>query len=236
MKFLPILLAALAVSTIEAPGVETDGAEKPPVEKLDADRYRIGDVTLDKRTREIRFPALVNLREGILEYLIVHQNGKIHESLFRTETSPTNINLAFALLSYKPSKELYRLWKEPGVISSDFYKEDEKTRQQARIGIFAEYEKDGKTVRIPVHEWIRYEATAGPMPPTPWVYGGSEFYDGKYVPETSGDIAAIFITNSSMINYPGADNLNDEVWTCMTPRIPELDTKVTLVIAPYKEP
>ncbi len=117
MKFLPILLSLLALTALhgqeEAPVAEDGETRKPPVEKLDENRYRIGDVTIDKRTREIRFPALVNLREGILEYLIVHQNGKIHESLFRTETSPTNINLAFTLLSYKPSKELYRSWREP---------------------------------------------------------------------------------------------------------------------------
>jgi hypothetical protein len=78
-------------------------------------------------------------------------------------------------------------------------------------------------------------ATAKAMPPTFWVYGGSEFYDGKFVPETTGDISAIYVTNSSLINYPGDDNFNDEVWSSFTDRIPDLDTKVTLVIAPYKE-
>ena len=34
---------------------------KPPVEQIDETRYRIGKVTLDKKTREIRFPAKVNL-------------------------------------------------------------------------------------------------------------------------------------------------------------------------------
>ncbi len=207
----------------------------PKVEKLDENRYRIGDVTLDRSTREIRFPAVINMREGLLEYLIVHQNGKIHESLFRTDTSPTNINVAFALLSYKPSKELYRKWKEPGILSGEFYKEDEATRKAARINIDVEVTADGKTKRYPVSDWVRHDTTSKAMPPSFWIYGGSEFYDGKFVPETSGDIAAIFVSNSSLINYPGDDNFNDDVWSSYTDRIPELDTKVTLVFAPYKE-
>ena len=220
--------------TEETPAEEV-APESPKVEKLDGDNYRIGDVTLRKSTREIRFPAVVNLREGLLEYLIVHQNGKIHESLFRTETSPTNINIAFALLSYKASKELYREWKEPGVLSGNFHKEPEETRLASRIVIDVEIEKDGETKRYPVSDWVRHETTAKAMPPAFWVYGGSEFYDGKFVPETTGDIAAIFVTNSSLINYPGDDNFNDEVWSSFTDRIPELDTKVTLVFAPYVE-
>ncbi|MBG7607503.1 MAG: hypothetical protein IZT59_05695 [Verrucomicrobia bacterium] len=226
---------------IHAQGTEEEKPTKavapqvPKVEKLDESRYRVGDVTLDKSTREIRFPALVNLREGLLEYLIVHQNGKIHEALFRTEASPTNINVSFALLNYKPSKELYRLWKEPGVLSGDFHEEAEGTRLTARIVIDVEVEKGGKTIRYPVYDWIRHETTAKAMPPTFWIYGGSEFHDGKFVPETTGDVAAIFVTNSSLINYPGDDNFNDEVWSCFTDRIPELETKVSIIIAPYKE-
>ncbi len=67
-----------------------------------------------------------------------------------------------------------------------------------------------------------------------WVYGGSDFYKGNFVPEGSGQIAAIFITDTALINYPGTDNTNDEVWTVMTERVPDLETKVTLILAPHK--
>ncbi|MFD2257820.1 YdjY domain-containing protein [Luteolibacter algae] len=210
--------------------------ERPIIEQIDANQYRIGTVTFDKKSREIRFPAQLNMREGLLEYLLVHQNGKIHEALFRTETSPTNINLAFTLLRYKPSRELYRIPREPGVLSNDFYKEDEATRAAARIAIDVEYTIDGETKRFSVNEWISHGTTGRTMPLTHWVYGGSEFYEGQYVPETTGDLAAIFITNASIINYPGEDNGNDDVWTVFTRRVPPLETNVTLIVSPYKEP
>nr|MCU0751014.1 hypothetical protein [Akkermansiaceae bacterium] len=58
---------------------------KPTIEKLDENRFRIGDITFDQKTREVRFPCKVNMTDGLLEYLLVHQNGKVHESLFVTE-------------------------------------------------------------------------------------------------------------------------------------------------------
>lgn len=234
MKILAFLLTLTLISVGESE--DSSAPNKPSVERIDATRYRIGEVIIDKKTREIRFPAVINLREGLLEFLVVHTNGKIHESLFATDVSPSHLNVAFKLLRYEASKELYRIPKEPGLLSNDFHKEPEKISAASRIAIRAEYEKNGVTRSIPVHEWIRHETTARAMPPTPWIYGGGEFYQNQFAPEQTGDIVAIFITNSALINYSGKDNINDEVWTTLTERVPELGTKVTLVFAPYIEP
>lgn len=210
-------------------------AVKPEVEQLDQNRFRIGGVTFDKQTREIRFPAVVNMREGFLEFLVVHEHGAVHESLFRTGVSPTHINLALTLLNYKPSKEFYRIPNKDGSLTEKFYEEPEETKRAARLGIFVEFEKDGEPKRLPANDWVRHETTAQAMPPSSWVYGGSDFYKGNFIPEGSGQIAAIFITDTALINYPGKDNTNDEVWTVMTERVPELETNVTLVLASYAE-
>lgn len=227
------LISPIFIHAQEVEDKPSTGQEK--MEKIDEDRYRIGDVTIDKKTREIRFPAVVNLKDGLLEYVIVHENGKVHEALFRTSVSPTNINLAFTLLRYKPSKELYRIPKEPGVLTGDFFKEPEAVRLSSRIRMDVEFEKDGEKKRFPVSDWIRHDTTGTAMPPSYWIYGGSEFYDGKFVPESTGDIAAIYLSNSSLINYPGEDNFDDEVWSSFSARIPDLDTKVTLIFAPFEE-
>ena len=39
---------------------------------------------MNRLTRTIRFPAVINMREGLLEFVIVHDKGKVHESLLRT--------------------------------------------------------------------------------------------------------------------------------------------------------
>ena len=63
--------------------------------------------------------------------------------------------------------------------------------------------------------------------------GGSEFNDGKFAPEASGDIIAIFTTNSALIVYPGKDDDNDEVWTPYPKRVPAAGTEVTVIITPF---
>lgn len=206
---------------------------QPAIEKLDDTRYRIGKVTLDKKSREIRFPARINMSEGLLEFLAVHENGKVHESLLVSDISPTHLNLAFTLLRYPASRELYALPNETGGISDKFPVVPEDIKAGARIAIDVEWEENGKTRRHPVNEWIQHAVRTTAMPAGPWVYGGSEFYAGKFAPETSGDIAAIFVSHSSLINYPGDDNLDDTVWVVFPKRVPAQGTNVTVIIAPY---
>jgi hypothetical protein len=208
---------------------------KPSVEKLDGTRYRIGKITFDSKTREIRFPAAVNMTDGLLEFAIVHENGKIHESLLHTDISALNLNLAFKLLSYPASAELYMIPNESGGLSGDFHEVPEEVSKGARISISVEWDDGGRTRKVPINEWIQYAVTGTTMPSRHWVYGGSGIYDGKFLAETTGDIAAIFITNASLINYPGDDNLNDTVWLAYPKRVPPEGTKVTVVIAPYQD-
>lgn len=224
-----ILLAALGTLGIalDKPAVE------PLVKKIDATRYDIGGITFDKKLREIRFPAKVNMPEGLLEFAVVHLQGKLHESLLLTEISPTNINLAFTLLRYPPSPELYALPNNHGGQSNDYPEVSPEIKAAARIMIEVEW-KDGESVkRFPINDWLQHTTTTLAMPPGPWVYGGSQIHDGKYAAEISGDIAAVFLSGSSIINYPGPDNRDDTVWVAFPNRVPPEGTDVTVIITPF---
>jgi hypothetical protein len=205
----------------------------PSVEKLDSGRYRIGKIEFDQKTREIRFPAAVNMSEGLLEFAIVHENGKIHEALLQTDISALHLNLAFKLLRYPASAELYLRPNDRGGLSDRFEEVPEEVRNAARIDIFVEWQDAGRIRKVPLNEWIQHAVKGSTMPAGPWVYGGSTVHQGKFAAETTGDIAAIFITNSALINYPGADNRDDTVWIVYPKRVPEFGTNVTVTIAPH---
>jgi hypothetical protein len=205
---------------------------KPSINKLDESRYEIGRVVIDKKTREIRVPTRINMTEGLLEYILVHENGKVHESLLVTDVSPTHVNLAFTLLRYPASRELYALPTPTGGLSDKFPEVPEKIKAGSRVLLDVEWKDGDQTRRLPINEWIQHTVTTAAMPSGPWVYGGSEFYDGRYVPEVSGDIAAIFIAQSALINYPGDDNRDDTVWVVYPKRVPAEGTHVTLIIRP----
>jgi hypothetical protein len=226
--------APVEPASLPAPDQEVEPV-KPAVEKLDGSRYRIADVEFDQKTREVRFPAKVNMKTGLLEFLLVHQNGKIHESLLVTDTSALNINLALKLLRYQPSREFYYIPSDRGGLSPDFYREPEEVRTAARIRIDVEWEDGGRLRRIPAHEWVMHDVRGGAMPAGPWVYGGSAFHNGKFVPETTGSYIAIFLSNDALINYPGEDNMDDTVWSPFTARVPDEGTNVTVIIAPHTD-
>ena len=208
---------------------------KPSVEKLDETRFQIGKIIFDQKTREIRFPAKVNMIEGSLEFLLVHETGKVHESLLMTDISPTHLNLAFTLLRYPPSRELYALPNDHGGASNNYPEVPAEIKARARIAIYLEWKDGEKTRRLPANDLIQHIVKTTAMPAGPWLYGGSEFDDGKYAPETSGDIIAIYTTHSALINYPGKDDDNDDVWAPYPKRVPAVGTDVTVIITPFSK-
>ena len=88
-----------------------------------------------------------------------------------------------------------------------------KSKPPPASTIDVEWTDAGKVRRVPVNELIQHGVKSTSMPAGPWVYGGSDFSEGKFVAETSGDVAAIFLSMAALINYPGDDNNNDDVWT-----------------------
>lgn len=220
-------------TTLPAPDQEV-APSQPAIEKLADGTMKIGKITFDPTTRRISFPAKINQTEGLLEFLLVHENGKIHESLLATDISATKLNVAFKLLKYQASRELYLKVEEDGSLSSEFEEASEEEKAKSRVRILIEREVDGETSSVEVREWINHATTEKGMPDDPWVYGGSFVHDGRFVAESSGDLVAIFLSNAALINYSGKDNELDEVWLPHPSRIPPEGTSVTVVIEPYK--
>lgn len=226
-----------------APGASTTSptpdegtGESPKIERLDDGRMRLDTITFDPRTREIRFPAEVNMTEDLLEFLLVHRNGKVHESLFVTDISPTKLNVVFKLLRYPASRELYYKPEPDGTMSGEFFEATPEQRAGSRLRIEVLWDDEGRQRRAATNEWISNSATETPMPSGPWVYGGSMVNMGKFLAEISGDLIAIFRTNAALVNYPGDFRDNDEVWRPHATRVPAVGTPVTLVIQPYESP
>lgn len=229
----PLVLTAVEPRSLPAPD-QAVAEHKPAITRLDDGTMKIGEITLNPKTRDIRFPAEVNMTEGFLEFVVVHRNGKIHESLLLTEISATNLNIAIKLLNYKASGELYMKLDDDGSLGSEFEEASAEEKEGSRIRIGLEWKQDGKTKSSTLNDWISHATTEKPMPTEPWVYGGSFVYQGKFVAERSGDIIAIFLSNAAIINYSGNDNQDDEVWHPHAKRVPEIGTAVTVVISPFE--
>lgn len=214
---------------------QTVAVAKPAIKQLADGRMQIGKVSFDPKTREIRFPASVNMTEGLLEFLIVHPKGKVHEALFVSDVSATNLNIAFKLLRYPASRELYLKLEPDMSLSNVFEDATPEERAGSRIRINVEWLDKKKKKSFLVNDLVSHSATEKSMPAAPWIYGGSFVYDGKFVAEVAGDLVAIFINNAALINFSGKDNELDDVWLPHPNRIPAEGTNVTIVIAPFKK-
>ncbi|WP_265594023.1 YdjY domain-containing protein [Haloferula sp. BvORR071] len=227
--------APVEPKTLPAPEQKVTETQ-PAAKELDGDRLQVGEVIFNRKTREIRFPAAVNMTDGeILEFAIVHSTGKVHESLLITEVPAIELNVAFKLLRYPESPEFYAEREADGTPSNRFPEVKQETKEGSRIDIGVEWKEGDKTRTAKINEWIAHGTTGESMPADPWVYGGSMIYKGNYLAQATGDTAAIYLSNSALINYSGKDNNSDEVWFPFPKRVPPEGTKVTVIITPHKK-
>lgn len=234
-RLVPLLLLA-TFPAVAAPEQGLAGAEqeKPAIRDLGNGQLEIGRITIHQETRRISFPAEINMNDGLLEFAIVHQKGKIHESLLHTLTDPFNLNIALKLLRYEPSEELFQVLDDDYRPTGKFPEIPEKTRNAARVEILLSWKKDdGSTTEASLNDLITHTVSNKPLPPLPWVYGGSYIHNGSFQAKATGDIAALFTANTALFNYPGKDHELDDVWIPTPKRVPAVGTPVTVTIRPF---
>ena len=64
---------------------ESNQSRMPSLQRIGDDKFRFGKVIIDKKNRILEINATSNQRNGLIEYALVHESGKTHESLFRTD-------------------------------------------------------------------------------------------------------------------------------------------------------
>ncbi len=203
------------------------------VRRIDDDQLIVGGVTLRKSTREISFDARVNQTGGLIEFLLVTEKGKIHESLFSCAISPIDLNVAFKLLDYPSSPELFQIRTPEHRPTGKYPEVAEEVKNGARLSISASWQSDGSEKTLCINELVKNTKTGELMPPGPWLYTGSLIANGRYLAETSGDIIAVFTSSGAMVNYPGNERTNDEVWFVSQGKLPAKHSPVRITVKPF---
>jgi len=216
------------VNTVEAE------QQKLIVKQIDKDNFKIGEVKLNKKTKEITFPAEIGNPQDIIEYLLVSQHGKIHESLLTTKIRPLHLNIAFKLLSYTESKELFRILGDDFMMTDKYHQETADTKKAARFNIFISWKKDGTEHSYHINELIFNDTTQKHAEIQPYIYGGSYLRQGKFQADLTGDIVAIFTDRGAVANFSNKGNDDDTIWFANTERLPDADTKLTITLKQHQ--
>lgn len=226
--------------------------EQAKVEKTSDHGFKIGMVEFDNQTREIRVPGVVNMHQGMIEFPVVHSNGRVHEAIFTTAALPMHFETAMRLLRYQPSKEVFPTY--PGMDMKNPPPWDKwpdpvypAAVPESHVQVLVSWSVDGK-VKEPVDirtmlqrpggdgsgngsgantPAIRFD-TVAPY----WVFTGSTEKMSATVESLGGCLVGIRTEAECSLNTVAADAVHDCEWFADSSRIPAPGTAVTIHIRP----
>jgi len=218
----------------KAPEATANGEPIPApevnVKKVGETLYRIGEIEFDAKTRTIRFPATVNMNEGgPLEYILVNEKGKVHESIFTTSVSPLSLQVAMKLLRYKAGHgDVFNRLLAPESLD-----EDGGSATGRGDEVIFTFRAEGADEAIPVYAFVIDGESTEAMTPGGWIYTGSVVEGGIFMAEAEGSIIAIYLDHLALFNMTreGADI--DERWGARRSVIPEIGVKGIMTIELY---
>jgi hypothetical protein len=178
--------------------------------------FEIGKVRVDKHKRTIEFPAVVNMREGLAEYFLVSTQGKVHESVLRTDLEPYQIHVAMLLLGGKPAQ-------------TNFFAPDQPPAGEA-ITMEVSWKGLLSTKRLAAEEMVFDRAKNKPMSKGPWTYNGSFQFEGVFVAQQAGSIISVIADPEALINNPRERRDDDDNWIINSKAMPAVETLVTVTI------
>jgi hypothetical protein len=198
-------------------------SDEAPVPGADPMTLEFRGIQINKEKRTVTFPAEINMRDGMLEYLIVAETGKTHESLLSTKIAPYDIQVAMLLLGVAPAGKADA--EPPGQLNKEYLRSAPELKGE-KVSLFLAWA--GHRVRAEDLIW-NLEANA-PMSEGPWTYNGSELYDGRFLAQVDGSITALVRDSAALMNNPRPGNDDDQIWEAYSKETPPVGTAVDVIV------
>lgn len=196
-----------------APTATPVAPSAPVIERRPDGTVVIGLVTVNEKTRTVSIPAALNMVDGLLEYALVHVDGKVHESLFSTKASPLHVHLACLLLNLAPTPE------SPG---------------PKKLMIEVEWQPNGPKRRAALESFIalakdtHWGPRGGTLKNVGWLCIGSNLVSGAPSVEREGSIISLITDSTALINNPLLTNTDDQLHVPKPGMLPGLGFPVTI--------
>lgn len=200
-----------------SPGTAKEGSKEELLVQPDgADRYRLGLITFDKARREVTIPATVNLDQGLVEYALVAESGKVHEALFTTKANPLAIHLACLLLGMP--------------------KEEEGKSSACDVKVHVTWDSNGPPA---LHELANLVATsetpdapvdAKPLSGGPWRYVSSTTGPKGFAAATEGSIISLIEDPAALVVNPRESAHRDDIHVANRKLLPPKGSPVRIIL------
>jgi hypothetical protein len=219
----------VALAGWAAPPPET--AHQPPLTQISRDIFQLGSVRLDKNQRTVQFPAKLNLKEGVIEYLLVHERGKSYESMLSTDTEPYYIHLAMLLIGAKGAPQTEALLNAPP--ETIHINHPAGSNAPPRLAIPGDpvtiqlaWQTPHGRIQVRAEDCLMNLETKTNASRGPWHYNGSRVLHGYFIAQGEGSIVAMIDDIDAMVNNPRRGSDNDQIWQINSGAVPPTNTTV----------
>lgn len=200
------------------PGPPGQTLAAPPLARIAPGVFEIGGVRILKKEDRVIFPATVNMEKGLLEYLIVGDVGKVHESLLRTKVEPYSLQIALLLLGLEGSTNPLSAQGEA------------RTPEGDPVTIWVEVKTGGMPKKMRIEQWVQIQSKGESLEPMEWIFTGSVILDGVFMAQAEKSIVAVFHDPVAMIDNSLPEGASDEVWFVNEKAVPPVGTEVSVII------
>ncbi|HEX4122157.1 MAG TPA: YdjY domain-containing protein [Verrucomicrobiae bacterium] len=222
-RFGPIAGMALLLA-IAAAGA---GPTNAPLRQIGPNVFELGAVQFDKSQKTLRFPTQLNMKEGLIEYLLVSGQGKTYESLLKTDANPYDIQLALLFLGAKGAPQTPALLAMP---NEPFHVNHPGQPALSIMGdpisIELSWEAGGRKNHARAEDWIVNLSTKTNVARGSWTFNGSRVVNGVFLAQRDGQIVAMIDDIDAMVNNPRQGHDNDQIWQINSNALPPLNTTV----------
>jgi hypothetical protein len=221
LSFLMIASSPVILAAQEPQGVPLAGwpySTNMPLKQVGPGLFEIGKVRLDKDRKTISFPAVLNMNEALIEYLVVTSAGKVHESLLRTDTEPWHVHLAMLLLGAQ------------GAGTNSFPEDHNRPLPGDKISIEVSWKARGKEKRHRAEELVYDRTKKSAMRKSQWIYTGSKVIDGTFIAQRDGSVISLIEDAEALVNNPLPGRDNDDNWQVNAVGFPPLESSVQVTI------
>jgi hypothetical protein len=197
-----------------------------PVQLIGPGQYRVGAVLVNRDERTLSFESQLNTNVGPMEYLLVHERGKVHESILKTSAEPFHIHTAMLLLGVAPSTNAAASETPSGPIEEPA----SAKLPGPPVSISVSWADEGRVQSLAAGELVFNTQARAPLTNAAWVYNGSRMISGRYIAQIEGSVISLITDAGAQVNHVGPGHDNDQIWTAHTNRLPKAGQPVRVTI------
>jgi len=192
--------------------------------------FELGKIRLSKGNRTVSFPASLNRAEGPMEYFLVSNYGKTHESILRTDVKPYDIHVAMLLLGAVGSRTNRLDGNSTEELRSQISNPSKEPLSGDRVTIQVTWTEKGNEVKRSARELIYNEETRASPEDVNWTYNGSLIVRGKFLAQIEGSIVSLVTDPIALVNNTGSGHDNDHIWSANTNNLPPSERALQVTI------